>query len=372
MYVIKWACDSFEGASDHLGKKVFKMGAGTKGATLDAIASSLPELFTTAFLLFLYHDHDGFAAGIATCAGSAVFNAAVIPAICIIAVTVKGVDGNIIEKIGIQKRVILRDGFFFLLAEVALIFFLGTTELAWWVGGALIAIYLVYFGVLSRSFGTMEHEDEEDEDEEEELGFFGNLITLNYNGLLFKGKDFTTGSAWTVFALSTASIGAACYFLAEAVIGSADALGVPAYFTAVILGAAATSVPDTFISYKSAMKGDYDDAVANAVGSNIFDICVALGLPLLAYGLVYGTVSLEGASGGASNVQELRIALIVISLFILAFFLFNKQETNDDGDSVLMIGQTRGWLLGSLYVVWTVYIVGRAMEWQWLSNLIDT
>ena len=27
------------------------------------------------------------------------------------------------------------------------------------------------------------------------------------------------------------------------------------------------------------MKGDYDDAIANAIGSNIFDICFALGFP---------------------------------------------------------------------------------------------
>ena len=77
MYIIKFACDSFEGASDHLGKKVYKMKPGIRGATIEAIASSLPELFTTLFLLFLYHDTDGFSAGIATCAGSAVFNAAV-------------------------------------------------------------------------------------------------------------------------------------------------------------------------------------------------------------------------------------------------------------------------------------------------------
>ena len=40
------------------------------------------------FLLFAHQDQDGFSAGIATCAGSALFNGAVIPAICIFAVTV--------------------------------------------------------------------------------------------------------------------------------------------------------------------------------------------------------------------------------------------------------------------------------------------
>lgn len=64
-------------------------GPGIRGASIEAVASSLPELFTTLFLLFVFHDEDGFSAGIATCAGSAIFNAALIPAICIIAVSTK-------------------------------------------------------------------------------------------------------------------------------------------------------------------------------------------------------------------------------------------------------------------------------------------
>ena len=53
MYVIKYACDSFGDASEHLGKKVYKMKPGVRGATIEAVASSLPELFTTTFPLFV-------------------------------------------------------------------------------------------------------------------------------------------------------------------------------------------------------------------------------------------------------------------------------------------------------------------------------
>ena len=373
MYVIKYACDSFEGASDHLGNVVYKMRPGVRGATIEAIASSLPELFTTSFLLFVYNDLDGFSAGIATCAGSAVFNAAVIPSICILAVTIKGVNGAPVDKVSLLRSTILRDGFFFLLAEFVLIYFLGNTVLAWWMGAALIGIYFIYFAVLMRGVGASDEEenDEEGDDDEGELSFAAQLVTFDYNGLLFGGRDFTAKSAWIVLVCATATIGAACYFLAEAVMLSAKALDVPAYFTAVILGAAATSVPDTVISYKDAMKGDYDDAVANAVGSNIFDICVALGLPLMAYGLIHGNVSLTGDVGSGSNVQELRVALIVVTFIILGILLLTKGSKDDDGNAMLDIGKSRGWLLGSLYVFWTVFIVGRAMKWPWLENLLS-
>lgn len=63
MYVIKFAYDAFEEVSDYLGTEVYNMAQGVRGATLEAIASSLPELFTTLFLLFVFHDEGGFAGG---------------------------------------------------------------------------------------------------------------------------------------------------------------------------------------------------------------------------------------------------------------------------------------------------------------------
>ena len=179
---------------------------------------------------------------------------------------------------------------------------------------------------------------------------------------LFGGKDFTKNSAWVVVLFATATIGGACYFLAEAVIHSAAALNVPAYFTAVILGAAATSVPDTVISYKDAMKGDYDDAVSNAVGSNIFDICVALGLPLLAYCLYTGAdIALKSGEQGAA-VQDLRIILVGATILILLTFLTGKSGQMRMARPPSVLAKA-GPILGSLYIFWTAYIVATAKGW---------
>ena len=134
MMIIKVACDSFEEASDFLGTEIYKMKEGTRGASIEAVAGSLPELFTTAFLLFIYNDVGGYAAGIATCAGSAVFNAVIIPAVCILAVTIGGVNGVRISHITLQRSVILRDAFFFLLSAGVLIALLSNSSLTWWMG----------------------------------------------------------------------------------------------------------------------------------------------------------------------------------------------------------------------------------------------
>ena len=109
----------------------------------------------------------------------------VIPAVCILAVTLKGVNGTIVESLLLRRWTIVRDGFFFILAEICLIIFLGTGALTWWMGLVLMGIYSVYFAVLLRGFGQEEddEETEEDSDEEEEIDdrsidHFGSSINL--------------------------------------------------------------------------------------------------------------------------------------------------------------------------------------------------
>lgn len=314
--IVIWkACDYFEVGSNYVGRD---MPAGVRGATINAIGSSLPELLTTFCLLFLWKDQDGFSAGIATCAGSAVFNMVIIPALVILAATWG--KNAATPAIYLDKRVVIRDAVFFIGAEIVLIAFLGGTTMAWWMGAALLGIYVGYFTFLmNQKFG---HSEDEDEDEDE----------------------VTTAKAWTYLALSTAVIAVACYGLSWAVIALAEAWQVPAYLTAVVFAAAATSVPDTVLSIKDARAGEYDDAVANAVGSNIFDICVCLGLPLLAYGLVYGDVTLSAtAAGDAANVQSLRIALIVATVTVVGSFLALRALKPRHGLGLL--GLFGAWLL---------------------------
>lgn len=329
--VIMIACDHFDEASSFLGKD---MPTGVKGATINAIASSMPELLTTTFLLFLYHDHDGFSAGIATCAGSAVFNAVIIPALCIGAVVFFGVkkrDGTRekVKSISIDKKTVIRDGVFFILAEVALIWALADTSMAWWVGGGLVLIYLVYFRYMMYQIKHHKIEVDEDEDEDE------------FDGI-------TSKDAWIKLIISTGTIAVACYFLSESVMGLSKELGVAPFITAVIFAAAATSVPDTVISVKDAIKGNYDDAISNAVGSNIFDITICLGLPLLVYGLIYGDVSLSGVDH--SNVQVLRIVLVVVTVVILSMFLLGR------------LGKGKALSMVLLYAAWLGFIIYIAMN----------
>lgn len=355
--VIMYACNEFEDSADYLGKD---MKPGIKGATINAIGSSLPEMLTTFFLLFMFNDIAGFSAGVATTAGSAIFNSVVIPLLCILAVRFYGVrqaDGTLkkMKTIEIDKSSLKRDIFFLISAEFLLIYFLGNSSLTWVAGISLVGFYLVYLSYLlySNRGGSVtseaEEDDEDDDEEDASPSKLKALLTFQFNELLFGGKKLTKSTAWINLALSVMVIAFACHLLAESVMWSSEALGIPAYFTAIIFAAAATSVPDAILSIKDSIKGNPDDSLSNAIGSNTFDITVALGLPLLAYSLINGDVILAAGDTTSEDMQILRYVLVGITLVVAVAFLLPKY-----------ISSKHAVIMGALYAGWMGYIVVSA------------
>ena len=115
MIVIWRSSDGFQAASDYLGRNLTE---GVRGATINAIGSSMPELFTTLFSLMMLGELDNFAFGMGTTSGSAIFNIMIIPAVVILAVTLFG----IVKKVEVSKKVILRDGLGLIFCEFLLMY----------------------------------------------------------------------------------------------------------------------------------------------------------------------------------------------------------------------------------------------------------
>ena len=80
--------------------------------------------------------------------------------------------------------------------------------------------------------------------------------------------------------------------------------------TIVVIG---TSLPELTITVLSAKKGEFDMAIGNIVGTNIFNICVVLGLPITLFGSV---------SSPAFNLVD----LVVVLLAALLLFLFGRTD----------------------------------------------
>ena len=84
-YVIWRAGDTFLEGSNYIGRNLRD---GVKGATINAVASSMPELFIALFFLFFLKDVTGFS-GVGTSFGSVLFNSLIIPSAAVLGVLSK-------------------------------------------------------------------------------------------------------------------------------------------------------------------------------------------------------------------------------------------------------------------------------------------
>jgi Ca2+/Na+ antiporter len=87
-----------------------------------------------------------------------------------------------------------------------------------------------------------------------------------------------------------------------------------------VLLAAGTSVPDTIASVIVAREGEGDMAVSNAIGSNVFDILLGLGLPWTISTIVYK----EPVKSEGNTVVYATAQLIIILGIVVGLLAFNK------------------------------------------------
>jgi len=350
---IMYACNSLEQTLDYLGRN---MKAGAKGALLMAVASSLPEIMV-AFAFLFSGKPELVLAGVFVTAGSAIFNILLIPAVSIL--YAGDGKGNKVTSFQLDRKVLSRDTFWLLTVEAIFIYFLGLNVFTLGMALTLIALYAFY--VVHVIYDSNKSGEEAEGFEFEELdhtetpkviAWIG--YVLDFNKHLFKNKTFTTKSASVVCALSCAVIAVSCHYLAVSTEMVSAALGIPVLIGAAVFAAAATSLPDTILSKSASENGEGDDAVANAVGSNIFDTSFAIGLPLLIaltpvgewlFGInLKGGIPLEHGDAFMDTVRY-----FVIGTSALAAVGLIAQAKN-------VTKKTAYYLLG-LYGVWIAYLI---------------
>lgn len=393
------ACDGFEVASEYIGRN---MSEGVRGGTINAISSSLPELFTTLIALFVLNDEDGFSVGIGTTAGSALFNGMIIPAACILSVVGAVVLGVKVTSVNVSTKVLLRDGLSLIVCELILILAINGTKLYWWQGLILMGMYVVYFlyMILSMKASQESEEDEEEDEEEEEEEETGPIAAIFYWLSLGPALDLEmlivrehhkeqmkkeTWNGWPLLLSSTLVIGVACWILVKACewlgTGPADpytlfgteysGFDMPTMFVAVIFASMATSVPDTVISIRDAKDGDYDDAVANALGSNIFDICFALGFPLFLYTLINGGPIVMSEDVAAQS-SELRFMLLILTIVGFFTYYIGKRGKTDGGVEYVEMKRGKAAILLVIYFFFVGYIIARGQDAAWANSVSES
>ena len=353
-YVIWRAGDTFLEGSNYIGRNLRD---GVKGATINAVASSMPELFIALFFLFFLKDVVGFSGGLGTSFGSVLFNSLIIPSIAVLGVLSKSKK----QSVEVSRKIIIRDGLWLLLVEFVLIYFIQQGVISCVESLVLIVIYGLYVMYLFKTMkGGHKIDYEEPFSDKEKISFLSAFIILDLKRIIIGNQKLNTNKAWLVFVVSSLIIGFVCYFLVIACewlgsetysvywFGELQGLGIPLLFVAIVFAAIGSSFPDTIISYKDAQKGNYDDAVSNAYGSNIFNLCVALGLPLFFFTFIYGPIELT------PEIVDLISSLSwwFFGLTFFSIFLYTRPGGVTRNQAFVLI---LSYIVFILFIFWSAY-----------------
>ena len=136
-------------------------------------------------------------------------------------------------------------------------------------------------------------------------------------------------------------IGIVCLVLgSNAVVDSASAiariLGVSERLISLTIIALGTSLPELVTSVVATRKGEYDIAIGNVVGSNIFNIGIVLGIPLTIFG---------GIKSFSINMVD--VVVMVLSSVLLLLFSFKDRK----------ISKIEGIIFLIIFVVYYIFVI---------------
>lgn len=133
---------------------------------------------------------------------------------------------------------------------------------------------------------------------------------------IFSGKLGIAGA----FFVSIAWIGVLSHFTVEFATRVGCIAGIPSALMGLTVIAVGMSIPDALSSILVARDGHGDMAVSNALGSNVFDILLGVGLPFLLSNLVYG----EEVPVSRDDLDMSIFILFGVLLFVVALLILSK------------------------------------------------
>ena len=296
--LIKGADFFVEGASNVA--KRFKVPSLIIGLTIVAMGTSLPE--TAVSISASIAGSNSLA--ISNVSGSNLFNLLVVVGLCCI-----------MQKVEVDMDTIKRDIPYSLLAAVLLIALgmLGGMELGRLDGIILLAFFAFFLFLMIKSAlkAAAEAEDEE----------VTQSLLMSIVSIVGGAAAIAIGGDWVVDSASTLAM----------------ALGMSETMVGLTIVAVGTSLPELVTSFVAARKGEVDMALGNAIGSNVFNILLVLGIA--------STISPIGFM--VSNAIDIA-AVIVATLVCWAVAAKNKS-----------LGKVMGALMVVSYFAYMVYVVMR-------------
>ncbi|WEL20375.1 sodium:calcium antiporter [Halorhabdus sp. BNX81] len=250
-----------EGASERLATH-YGLPQVVQGAVIAAVGSSMPELATVVVAGLA----GSLALGVGGIVGSAIFNVLVIPALAGL-LTDEPIESN--------RTLVYKEAQFYMLAVSVLLITFALGVIYYPVDGVALS------GTIIRPLALLP------------LGLYGLYVFIQYQDTAdhrastvppADGDAIEPGRQWGLLAAGLVVIVVAVHFLVESVSALGETFGVPAFMLGVTIIAAATSLPDALVSVRAAREDRGVTSLANVLGSNTFDLLVAIPVGVLIVG----------------------------------------------------------------------------------------
>ncbi|MFC4543858.1 sodium:calcium antiporter [Halosolutus amylolyticus] len=280
-----------------------------QGAVIAAVGSSMPELVSVLVATLL---HNEFELGVGAIVGSAVFNLLVIP----------GVAALVGGTMDTNRDLVYKEALFYMLAVAGLLLTFSLAVIYYPLSGGGLE------GTVTRPLALFP------------LGLYVLYLFTQYLDLTESGQepaDVALLRTWGWFVLGLAFIVVGVEGLVRAAIGLGEAFGTPAFLWGMVVVAAGSSIPDAFVSVAAARGGRATVSLANVLGSNIFDLLVAVPLGVLV--------------AGSLTITFPHIVPMMAFLILATIVFFTVMRTN------MLLSEREAWTLLVLYGLFVGWII---------------
>ena len=271
-----------------------------QGAIITAVGSSFPELSSTVLATLI---HGSFDLGVAAVVGSALFNILVIP----------GVSGLVGGRMESGRLLVFKDVQFYVTSVAVLML---TFSLATLYNPVADPDRI---GLMTRPLALIP------------LVFYTLYLYLQF----LAARDHTAETPpshlkplreWLRLGASLVLILAGTEGLIRAAVGFGDLFNTPSFLWGLTVVAAGTSLPDMFVSVRAAHGGRGTVSLANVLGSNIFDLLVAVPVGIL----------IAGSSTVNFSAAVPMMAILAIATIAL-FVILRTNESLERGEAVALL-----------------------------------
>ncbi len=322
------ACSRLEGSTQRLAEH-YGIPDAVKGSLLLAVSSSMPE-FATAMLAFPVHGD--FELGLSAIIGSAIYNILVIPAFSVYAVG---------RPLKANRDLIYREAQFYLVSVAVLMLVLSLSVI--YSGSPSVVTdggRRIFTGVFTPFLAMFP------------LLLYGLYLFIQFEEVKRQRADtprkdgIQPWKEWAILVGSILLILVGVEALLRVAITLGERLQTPTFLWGMTIVAAATSVPDTFVSVRASVMGRTESSVTNVLGSNVFDLLVAVPLSVIMTGAILVNFT---------QVVPMMTFLVIATVFMLVFMLRDLELTM--GEAHVMVALYAGfglWMTLEAFGVTTV------------------